>query len=225
MRRVLFALAFVLALPVTVTAFAAPVNEPVSRPRWVTPIDSRTTDQWLSESAGVVYGARAGRLVAIDLHSGGTRWIAKVAVIGRSASGGGFVAAPSADAVSFIDARNGRVAVTRQTGESPGVASYSTGFVTVVAHEGGITVARAFSFDGTPRWTKQYRFGADPQRLVSLGGDALVTNHGQLFSERCLVEGLLGQACWGLRQQVVDHLGRREGEDRLAEGAGMERQL
>ena len=173
MRRVLFALAFVLALPVTVTAFAAPVNEPVSRPRWVTPIDSRTTDQWLSESAGVVYGARAGRLVAIDLHSGGTRWIAKVAVIGRSASGGGFVAAPSADAVSFIDARNGRVAVTRQTGESPGVASYSTGFVTVVAHEGGITVARAFSFDGTPRWTKQYRFGADPQRLVSLGGDAV----------------------------------------------------
>ena len=173
MRRVLFALAFVLVLPATVTALAAPANEPESRPRWVAPIDSRNTDQWLSESAGVVYGARNGRLVAIDLRSGGTRWIAKVGVVGRSASGGGFVAAPTANAVSFIDARNGRTAVTRRIGERPGVASYSSGFVAVVAQPGGVTVARAFSFDGTPRWTNRYRFGSDPQRIVSLGGDAV----------------------------------------------------
>jgi len=173
MRRVLLAVALGVTLPATVSAFAAPVNEPVSRPRWVAPIDSRTTDQWLSESAGVVYGARGGRLVAIDLRSGGTRWIAKVGVIGRSASGGGFVAAPSENAVSFIDARTGRTAVTRRIGERPGVASYSSGFVVVVPQASGVTVARAYSFAGTPRWTKQYRFGADPQRIVSLGGDAV----------------------------------------------------
>ncbi len=173
MRRVLLALALAVTLPSTVSAAAGPVNMPASRPRWVTPIDSRTTDQWLSESAGVVYGARNGRLVAIDLRSGGTRWIAPVAVIGRSASGGGFVAAPSANAVSFVDARNGRTVVTRPTGDDPGVASYSTGFVVTVPHAGGVTVARAFSFDGKPRWTKQYRFGSDPRRIVSLGGDAV----------------------------------------------------
>ncbi|MDP9111512.1 MAG: hypothetical protein M3M96_07770, partial [Candidatus Eremiobacteraeota bacterium] len=76
MRRVLFAVALALTLPAAVSAFAAPANEPPSRPRWVAPIDSRTADQWLSESAGVVYGARDGRLVAIDLRSGGTRWTA-----------------------------------------------------------------------------------------------------------------------------------------------------
>ncbi len=173
MRRVLFALAFAVTLPATVCAVAGPVNVAASRPRWVTPIDSRTADQWLSESAGVVYGARNGQLVAIDLRSGGTRWIAPVAVVARSASGGGFVAAPSADAVSFIDARNGRTIVTRRMGEGPGVASYSAGFVVIVPHGGGVTVARAFSFDGKPRWTKSFAFGADPRRVVSLGGDAV----------------------------------------------------
>jgi hypothetical protein len=173
MRRVLIALALALTLPAAVSAFAAPANQPPSRPRWVTPIDSRTTDQWLSESAGVVYGARDGRLVAIDLHSGGTRWTAPVAVIGRSASGGGFVAAPSVDAVSFIDARTGRIAVTQRIGERPGVASYSGGFVTVASEASGFTDMRAFSFDGKPRWTKTLRYGTNPQRTVSLGGDAV----------------------------------------------------
>jgi outer membrane protein assembly factor BamB len=166
-------LALAVTLPATVSAVAGTADVPASRPRWVTPIDSRTTDQWLSESAGVVYGARAGRLVAIDLRSGGTRWIAPVAVIGRSASGGGFVAAPSANAVSFIDARSGHTVATRRLGANPGVASYSTGFVAMAAATSGATVARAFAFDGTPRWTKRYAFGADPQRIVSLGGDAV----------------------------------------------------
>ena len=172
MRRVLLALALAVTLPATVPAVAGPGNVAVSRPRWVTPIDSRTADQWLSESAGVVYGARDGRLVAIDLRSGGTRWTAPVAVIGRSASGGGFVAAPSEHAVSFIDARNGRIVVTRLIGERPGVASYSGGFVTV-APQGGGAIMRAFSFDGKPRWTTTLHYGTDPQRIVSLGGDAV----------------------------------------------------
>ena len=172
MRRVLLALALAVTIPATVPAVAGPGNVAVSRPRWVTPIDSRTADQWLSESGGVVYGARDGRLVAIDLRSGGTRWTAPVAVIGRSASGGGFVAAPSEHAVSFIDARNGHVVVTRPIGERPGVASYSGGFVTV-APQGGGAIMRAFSFDGKPRWTTTLRYGTDPQRIVSLGGDAV----------------------------------------------------
>ena len=173
MRRVLLAVALTVTLPATVSAAAGPVNVAASRPRWVAPIDSRTRDQWLSESAGVVYGARNGRLVAIELRSGGTRWIAPVAVIGRSASGGGFVAAPSSHAVSFIDARSGRTVATRRIGTNPGVASYSNGFVAVVAARSGATVARAFSFDGMPRWTKTFAFGADPERIVSLGGDAV----------------------------------------------------
>jgi outer membrane protein assembly factor BamB len=173
MRRVLFAVALAVTVPAPLAAVAGPVNVQASRPRWVAPIDSRNRDQWLSESAGVVYGARNGRLVAIDLRSGGTRWISAVAVVGRSASGAGFVAAPSARAVSFIAARSGRAVVTRRIGANPGVASYSTGFVAIVAAPNGATVARAFSFGGTPRWTKRYAFGADPQRIVSLGGDAV----------------------------------------------------
>ena len=173
MRRVLFAVVMAATLPATVSAVAGPENIPATRPRWVAPIDSRTTDQWLSESAGVVYGARNGRLIAIDLRSGGTRWVAPVAVIGRSASGGGFVAAPTENAVSFIDARTGHTTVTRRIGANPGVASYSTGFVAVTAASSGRTVAHSFAFDGTPRWTKTFAFGADPQRIVSLGGDAV----------------------------------------------------
>lgn len=173
MRRVLVAVAMAATLPATVSAVARPENVGATRPRWVTPIDSRTTDQWLSESAGVVYGARNGRLVAIDLRSGGTRWTAPVAVIGRSASGGGFVAAPSEHAVAFIDARNGHTIVTRPAGTNPGVAAYSTGFVVVEAVESGVNVAHGFAFDGTPRWTKRFTFFADPERIVSLGGDAV----------------------------------------------------
>jgi outer membrane protein assembly factor BamB len=174
MRRVLLTVVLAAMLPGLVSAGAAgPVNVQITRPRWVAPIDSRTTDQWLSESAGVVYGARNGQLVAIDLRSGGTRWIAPVAVAGRSASGGGFVAAPSASAISFIDARNGRTVATRRIGANPGVSSYSRGFVAVVAARSGATVARAFSFDGTPRWTKTFPFCANPERIVSLGGDAI----------------------------------------------------
>jgi len=173
MRRVILGLASAVMFSSAVAAGGAPANAPLSRPRWVTPIDSRTTDQWLSESAGIVYGARAGRLVAIELRSGGTRWIAPVTVIGRSASGGGFVAAPSANAVSFIDARNGHVVAARRIGANPGVASYSNGFVAVTAAGAVATVARAFSFDGSPRWEKTFAFGADPQRIVSLGGDAV----------------------------------------------------
>ena len=173
MRRVVAAAVMAATLAATVCAIAGPENVGATRPRWVTPIDSRTTDQWLSESAGVVYGARNGRLVAIDLRSGGTRWVAPVAVIGRSASGGGFVAAPSEHAVAFIDARNGRTIVTRRAGTHPGVAAYSTGFVVVEAVESGVNVVRGFAFDGTPRWTKRFTFFADPERIVSLGGDAV----------------------------------------------------
>ncbi len=173
MRRVLLAVVLTMTLPAAASAVAGPGNVAATRPRWVAPIDSRNTDQWLSESAGVVYGARNGRLVAIDLRSGGTRWIAPVAVTGRSASGGGFVAAPSARALSFIDARDGRTVATRRIGAAPGVASYSAGFVAVVAARSGKTVAHAFAFDGTPRWTKTFAFGADPGRIVSLGGDAV----------------------------------------------------
>ena len=173
MRRLLLALALAVTLPATVGAVAGDANVGATRPRWVTPIDSRTTDQWLSESAGVVYGARNGRLVAIDLRSGGTRWTAPIAVIARSASGGGFVAAPSEHAVAFIDARNGRTIVTRRTGTKPGVAAYSTGFVVLEAVESGVNVVRGFAFDGTPRWTRRFAFWADPERIVSLGGDAV----------------------------------------------------
>jgi hypothetical protein len=56
----------------------------------------------------------------------------------------------------------------------PAVASWSRGFVAVTfSRNASFTTARGFSFDGTPRWTKTFAFGADPQRIVSLGGDAV----------------------------------------------------
>ncbi|HEV3089238.1 MAG TPA: hypothetical protein VGX96_18685 [Candidatus Elarobacter sp.] len=165
MRRVLSALALAATLTGTAAASAS------IGPRWAVAIDSRTTDQWLSESEGVVYGAREGKLVALDLRDGRVRWRSAVAPVTKSAAYGSAVAAPTATGVVFLRARDGRVVRSVSLGGAPIVAAAPSGFVSVT-REGRGVVARGWTFDGRPRWTRRYGdapFGT----LLPLGGDAI----------------------------------------------------
>lgn len=171
MRRWVIAVCLAAALPATVSA------APGSPPRWVVPIDSRTTDQWLSEEAGVVYGARDGRLVALDLRDGHLRWHAPIAPATKSAVHGSAVAAPTADGLVFLAARNGRVVRYVRLGASPIVAGAPAGFVSVTKTGTGIE-ARGWTTDGRPRWTRRYR-AAPFGTLLPLGGNAIgITREG-----------------------------------------------
>jgi outer membrane protein assembly factor BamB len=180
------------------TGGAAGAQQRVDHPTWTATIDSRTTPQWLSESAGAVYGTRGGKVVALDLHTGRTRWTSSVAAVGRSASGGGFVVSPTREGVTFIDARDGRVrnavrlrpiAMNVPAGPA-GVASSSTGFVAVEHSATGVTV-HGYTFAGTNRWTKHYRFDASIDRIEWLGGDAVGLRHGD---ELLVLDGRDGRA-------------------------------
>jgi outer membrane protein assembly factor BamB len=175
MRRAILTITLAALLPATVSASGG------TAPRWVVPIDSRTTDQWLSEDAGVVYGARDGRLVALDMRTGRVVWRAAVAPATKSAVAGNAVATPTANGVVFLRARDGAV-VRRvrlqsspngmmQETTSPIVASASTGFVSVTKTPTGVE-ARGWTFDGRSRWTRHYR-GAPFGTLLPLGGDAI----------------------------------------------------
>lgn len=170
---------FVLAVTALVLLGASPN---AAMPRWVVPIDSRTTDQWLSEDAGVVYGARDGRLVALDMRDGHVVWRAAVAPETKSAVRGGAVATPTAHGLVFLRARDGRVVrrIALEAGaeraatfpaSSPIVAASPSGFVSVTRTATGVE-ARGWTFDGRPRWVKRFR-GAPFGTLLPLGGDAL----------------------------------------------------
>lgn len=165
MRRAVFAVVFALVFPAAVFASGG------TEPRWTAPIDSRTTDQWLSEEAGVVYGARGGRLVAVDLRDGHVRWSAAVGPVTKSAVRGSAVASPTRDGIAFLRARDGHVVRTVATGASPLVASAPAGFVSVTKTATGVR-ARGWTLDGLPRWTRNYR-GAPFGTLLPLGGNAI----------------------------------------------------
>src|SRR2546429_324769 len=62
-------------------------------------------------------------------------------------------------------------------------------------------------------------------RLVALGGDAGIAGHAELLAQVGLGQGLLGQARERFREQVLQHLRWRERQDRLAQRAGVKRQL
>jgi PQQ-like domain len=165
MRRVVSALLFAAALLVSVCAGH------IMAPRWIAAIDSRTTDQWLSEDARVVYGARDGKLVALDLRDGHVRWRAAVEPVTKSAVHGAAVAAPTADGIAFLDARDGRVVRRVVLADPPIVAGAPAGFVSVTRTRTGVE-ARGWTLDGRPRWTRHFR-AAPFGTLLPLGGNAL----------------------------------------------------
>ena len=140
-------------------------------PRWVVPIDSRTTDQWLSPHSGVVYGAREGKLVALDLRTGHVRWSAAVTPWTKSAAYRNAVAAPTETGLVFLRARDGRVVRSVRSGSSPIVAGAPSGFLSVTKTTTGVE-ARGWTFDGRPRWTRHFRY-APFGTLLPLGGDAI----------------------------------------------------
>jgi outer membrane protein assembly factor BamB len=165
MRRVLLVLGFAAVLSAAVLAGGS------TPPRWTVPIDSRTTDQWLSEADGAVYGPRDGKLVALDLRDGRERWRAAVEPITKSAARGGAVAAPTKSGLVFLRARDGRIVRSVAVGDSPIVAAAPSGFISVTRTNAGVE-ARGWTFDGRPRWTRRYRY-APFGTLLPLGGDAI----------------------------------------------------
>lgn len=167
MRRVLFAIAFATALSAAVC-----VARGGAAPRWIAAIDSRTTDQWLSSHAGAVYGARDGKLIALDLHDGHVRWRADVMPWTKTAASRGAVAAPTKSGLVFLRARDGHVMRTVRTGDAPIVAGAPSGFVSVAHGLANGVVVRGWTFDGRPRWTRHFR-SAPFGTLLPLGGDAI----------------------------------------------------
>jgi outer membrane protein assembly factor BamB len=174
MLSALLAILLLAALPAAATGVA---------PRWVVPIDSRTTDQWLSAHSGVVYGARSGKLVALDLRTGRVRWSAAVAPWTKSAASRDAVAAPTESTLVFLRARDGHVVRRVAVGMSPIVAGAPSGFVSVTRTRTGVE-ARGWTFDGRPRWTRHFR-SAPFGTLLPLGGDAIgltVSGSGDLLA-------------------------------------------
>lgn len=176
MRRVFVSVALAAMLPSTVSASGG------TAPRWIAPIDSRTTDQWLSEDRGVVYGARSGQLVALDMRTGRTLWTSRVQPATKSAARGGAVVTPTETGIVFLRARDGSVLRRVRLPQSdrspiagerpvPIVATASNGFVSVTQTDTGVE-ARGWTFDGRPRWTRHYGW-APFGTLLPLGGDAI----------------------------------------------------
>ncbi len=167
MRRVLFAAGIAAAVSSAILA----ANGSIA-PRWVAAIDSRTTDQWLSTHAGVVYGTRDGKLVALDVRDGHVRWRTAVEPWTKSAAAGNAIAAPVANGLVFLRAADGRVVRSVRTAPSPIVAGAPSGFVSVTKRDGGGVEARGWTFDGRPRWSRRFR-SAPFGTLLPLGGDAI----------------------------------------------------
>jgi hypothetical protein len=165
MRRVVLGVVLAACLPALVLANGG------TAPRWVVPIDSRTTDQWLSENAGVVYGARDGHLVALDLHDGHVVWRSNVAPATKSAAVANAVVTPTASGLTFLRALDGSVVRRVPLDSAPIVASSRNGFVSVTQTGNGVE-ARGWTLNGQLRWTEHYR-GAPFGTLLQLGGDAI----------------------------------------------------
>ncbi len=165
MRRVLFVLGLAAVLTASVLAGGS------APPRWTAAIDSRTTDQWLSEADGAVYGPRGGKLVALDLRDGHERWRSAVEPTSKSAARNGAVVAPTKAGIVFLRSRDGAIVRSVRVGDAPIVAAAPSGFVSVTRTETGVE-ARGWTFDGRPRWARRYRY-APFGTLLPLGGDAI----------------------------------------------------
>ena len=144
MRRVLFVLGLAAVLTASVLAGGS------APPRWTAAIDSRTTDQWLSEADGAVYGPRGGKLVALDLRDGHERWRSAVEPTSKSAARNGAVVAPTKTGIIFLRSRDGGIVRSVRVGDAPIVAAAPSGFVSVTRTETGVE-ARGWTFDGRPR--------------------------------------------------------------------------
>ncbi len=118
-----------------------------------------------------MYGARDGKLVAIDLRSGRVRWRAAVEPATKSAVRGDAVAAPTAGGLVFLRARDGRVVRRVALRASPIVAGAPAGFVSVTRTDTGVET-RGWTGDGRPRWVRRYR-AAPFGTLLALGGNAI----------------------------------------------------
>jgi outer membrane protein assembly factor BamB len=166
MRRLLAVLALVfVALAPTTAASARRIAS------WSVPIDSRTTDQWLVEADGTIYGPRAGRLVAIDLHNGTMRWRSDVAIVGQGGTHGRTVLAPTVRGLAFVRAADGHTIRTVALGSEPLVAASGTGFVSVTKTTPHDVLIEGWDDGGVLRWHHTYR--APYGKLMRLGGDAI----------------------------------------------------
>jgi outer membrane protein assembly factor BamB len=117
--------------PFLLIALFALLSAQGARPSWTTPIDSRTTSQWLAESPGTVYAPKHGRVVAIATKHGSLLWQSFVMPSGAPAYLHGTLAVPTKNGVAFLSASNGRVVAMRAYRGSIAVAHGQTRFVAV----------------------------------------------------------------------------------------------
>ncbi len=127
--------------------------------RWVAAIDSRNVDQWLSVRGTSIYTVRDGHVVAIDTHSGVTRWASREMVESRPAIGGGTVYAPVTDGIVAFDTSTGAVVGRRALDTTPVLLTAGATAIALVETPGGPgerahTVAYGFRDTLTSRWKR-----------------------------------------------------------------------
>ena len=128
--------------------------------RWDVQVDSRTTAQWLAESAGAVYGLRDGHPIAFDVRDGRIRWSdAGVTALGAPAFTQGVVAFPVHDGVVWFDASSGRVLRRTSLAVTPQLVGSSSRIVAVLG-DGRRLRANVVAFDhnGVLRWSRHLAF-------------------------------------------------------------------
>jgi len=132
---------------------------PTASARWMAAIDSPNVDQWLSVRGATVYAVRDGHVVAIDTHSGITRWTSREAVDSRPAVGGHTVYAPVRKGIVAFDASSGSVVGHLALDATPTLLTVGATALALVDTPGGPgerahAVAYGFQDSLTPRWKR-----------------------------------------------------------------------
>ena len=120
-------------------------------PYWSTSVDSRTSSQWLAESAGRVYALVNGHVVAFDSRSGRRIWVSPVEAVGAPAVANGALAVPVRTGIVCIDPRSGLAAHSIITRASVTLSGSDSLIVALDELDG---VLAGYDIGGISRWSR-----------------------------------------------------------------------
>jgi outer membrane protein assembly factor BamB len=147
---------------------------------------------------------RDGAVVAIDTANGATAWRSGIVAASAPAYFRGTLAVPAANALYFLDARNGRVKSARRMPGVIAVVSATSGFLAVRSIRNGGAAAAGYDARGSVRWKRVLppivnveleALAGDAVALFDLGANtALVLDaaNGNAVAQTSYVDGLIG---------------------------------
>ncbi len=191
-----------LAITAAFTMLAASTSYARSQ-RWMLPIDSRNTDQWVSARANVIYTISNGHVVAIDAATGVTRWTSTAVVVSRPAIGGSTIYAPVPNGILALDAQSG---VARGVMRVTGTPTLLTSDEMAVALVRGTDATIVLGLRDTlrPHWRRQFEPGWS--RPFSAGFNVVVL-YGSHSADVLALDSHTGNAV-AAADGVDDYVGR-----------------